>query len=138
MAVQPVRPALRLLLGQAACMAASCCSRVKWRFVPPHASVAMPAPCVWAHTLVGAGIVVRGGYLSCEAETSSSSGNLVGDAANWLKTGSLASEGLDEDLHTTTQAEHQVNGGLPLNVVVGKGTTILKLVAREQETPPRG
>jgi hypothetical protein len=68
----------------------------------------------------------------------SSSGKLVGDAANRLKTGRLSSEGLDEDLHTTTQAEHQVNGGLPLDVVVGKGTTILKLLVSEQETPPRG
>jgi hypothetical protein len=50
----------------------------------------------------------------------------------------LSSEGLDEDLHTTTQAGHQVNGGPLLDVVVGKGTTILKLLASEQETPPSG
>jgi hypothetical protein len=31
-----------------------------------------------------------------------------------------------------------VNGGLLLDVVVGKGTTILKLLANEQRTPPRG
>jgi hypothetical protein len=83
-------------------------------------------------------LVVRGGDLSCEAETGSSSGKLVKDAANWLKTGHLASEGLNEDLHTTTQAEHQVNGGLLLDVVVSKGTAILKLLASEQWTPPRG
>jgi hypothetical protein len=38
---------------------------------------------------------------SCEAETcrgGSSSGKLVGDAANWPKTGRLASVGLDQDL----------------------------------------
>jgi hypothetical protein len=64
-------------------------------------------------------------------ETGSSSGKLVGDAANWLKTGRLASEGLDEDLHTTTQVEHQVNGGLLLDVVVGEGMAILKLLASE-------
>jgi hypothetical protein len=81
---------------------------------------------------------VRGGDLSCEAETCSSSEKLVGDAANWLKTVRLASEGLGEDLHTTTQAGHQVNGGLLLDVVVGKGTAILKLLASEQETPPSG
>jgi hypothetical protein len=67
----------------------------------------------------------------------SSSGKLVGDAANWLKTGRLASEGLDEDLHTM-QAEHQVNGGPLLDVVVSKGTIILNLLAGEQWTPPRG
>jgi hypothetical protein len=61
----------------------------------------------------------------------SSSGKLVGGAANWLKTGCLASEGLEEDLHTTTQAEHQVNGGLLLDVVVTKGTAILELLANE-------
>jgi hypothetical protein len=83
-------------------MAASCCSFVTWRFVPPHASVAMLALCVWAHALVGAELLVRGGDLSCEAEKGSSSGKPVGDAANRLKTGRLACEGLDEYLHTTT------------------------------------
>jgi hypothetical protein len=74
----------------------------------------------------------------CEAEMSSSCGKLVGDATNWLRTGHLASEGLDEDLHPTTQVELQVNGGLLLDVVVSKGTTILKLLVNEQWTPPRG
>jgi hypothetical protein len=44
---------------------------------------------------------MRGGDLSCEAETSrggSSSGKLVEDAANWTKTGRLGSEGLDQCL----------------------------------------
>jgi hypothetical protein len=81
-------------------------------------------------------LVVQGGDLSCEAETGSSSGKLVGDATNWLKTGSPASEGLDEDLHSTTQEELQANGGLLLDVVVSKGTTILKLLASKQWNPP--
>jgi hypothetical protein len=48
---------------------------------------------VWAHTPVGAELVVRGGDLSCEADTCrarrtlvvgvSLVGELVGDAANW-------------------------------------------------------
>jgi hypothetical protein len=41
---------------------------------------------------------VRGGNLSCRAETcrgGSFSGELVGDAANWPKTGRLASVGLN-------------------------------------------
>jgi hypothetical protein len=67
-----------------------------------------------------------------------SCGKLVGDATNWLRTGRLASEGLDEDLHPTTQVELQVNGGLLLDVVVSKGTTILELLVNEQWTPPRG
>jgi hypothetical protein len=78
---------------------------------------------------------MRGGDLSCEG---SSSGKLVGGAANCLKTGHLASEGLDEDLQTTTQAELQVNGGLLLDVVVSKGMAILKLLVSGQWTPPRG
>jgi hypothetical protein len=45
-------------------MAASCRPRVTWRFASPHALAASPEPCVWAHALVGAGLVVRGGDLS--------------------------------------------------------------------------
>jgi hypothetical protein len=44
-------------------------------------------------------VVVRGGSLSCEAKICRgdfSSGELVGDAANWPKTGRLASVGLDQ------------------------------------------
>jgi hypothetical protein len=44
---------------------------------------------------------VRGGDFSCEAETSRgdpSSWELVGDAANWPKTGHLASVGLNQGL----------------------------------------
>jgi hypothetical protein len=58
--------------------------------------VASPESFVWARILVGARLVVRGGDLSCEG---SSSGKLVGDAAVRSRTGHLASEGLDEDLH---------------------------------------
>jgi hypothetical protein len=89
MAAQPVGPALRLLSWWAACMAASCCACMASRIAPPRASVAVLMLCVWVHALVGAGLVVRGGDLSCEAETccaGSSSGELVGDAANGPKT----------------------------------------------------
>jgi hypothetical protein len=94
MVARLVRRALRLLPGQVACMAVSCCFCVTWRFAPSSASVAMPELCVWPHVLVGAGLVVRGGDLSwrprlavrggdlsCEVEVGSSSGKLVGDAA---------------------------------------------------------
>jgi hypothetical protein len=77
MAARMVRLALRLLPGQAACMVASCCSRVTWRFVPSHAWVAMLARCVWAHALVRAELVVRSEDLSCEAETSCAKRRLV-------------------------------------------------------------
>ncbi len=48
----------------------------------------------------------------------------------------LASEGLDEDLHTstTTEAEDKVKGGLLLDVVVSKGAAILELLTSENET----
>jgi hypothetical protein len=86
MVVRLVRPALRLLPMQVACMAASCCFRVTWRFAPPHASVASLESCAWACAPVRAGdllreaetcramrrLAARGGDLSCEG---SSKGN---------------------------------------------------------------
>jgi hypothetical protein len=69
MVAQLVRPTLRFLARRATCMAAGCCICMTWRFVPPHASVAMLEPCVWAYTPVGTGLVVWGGDLSYEAET---------------------------------------------------------------------
>jgi hypothetical protein len=78
---------------------------------------------------------VRGRDLSCEG---SSSGKLVGDAAVWPRTGRSASDGLDEYLHAFPEMKHQVKGGLLLDVVVSKGTTILKLLASKQLTPHRG
>jgi hypothetical protein len=54
---------------------------------------------------------------------------LVGDAAVRPRTGHLASEGLDEDLHVFPETQLQVKSALPLDVAVSKGTTILKLLA---------
>ena len=45
----------------------------------------------------------------------------------------LAGEGLDEDLHATAQTEHQVEGGLLLDVVVGQGAAVLELLASEDQ-----
>jgi hypothetical protein len=87
--------------------------------------------CVWAHASVRARLFVPGRDLLCEAGTSSSSGKLVGDAATRPKTGRLASEGLDEDLHSFFETQHQVKGALLLDVAVSKGTAILKLLASE-------
>jgi hypothetical protein len=69
---------------------------------------------------------VRGGDLSREG---CSSGRLVGDAVVRPRTSRLASEGLDEDLHAFPETQRQVESALLLNVVVNKGTTILKLLA---------
>jgi hypothetical protein len=50
-------------------MAASCCTCVAWGIVPPRTSVVVLALRVWDHVPVGAGLVMRGGDLSCEAGT---------------------------------------------------------------------
>jgi len=46
----------------------------------------------------------------------------------------LAGEGLDEDLHATTETEDEVKSGLLLDVVVRESATVLKLLAGENET----
>ena len=51
-----------------------------------------------------------------------------------VKGDGLAGEGLDEDLHTTTESEDQVKSGLFLDIVVGEGTTVFKLLSSEDET----
>jgi hypothetical protein len=45
----------------------------------------------------------------------------------------LAGEGLDEDLHTTTESEDQVESRLLLDVVVAKGSSVLELLASEDQ-----
>ena len=45
----------------------------------------------------------------------------------------LAGKSLDEDLHTTSETEHQVEGGLLLDVIVGKSAAVLELLAGEDE-----
>jgi hypothetical protein len=74
-------------------------------------------------------LVVRGGGLSCEEETCHARRRLVGDAAVRLRTGCFASEGLDKDLHAFLETQHQVESALLLDVVISKGTAILKLLA---------
>jgi hypothetical protein len=71
MFARPVRHALRLLPGLVACMAASCCLRVMWRFAPSCVSVLAPELCIWALRTSRSrtcrarwGLVVRGGDLS--------------------------------------------------------------------------
>merc|ERR1719435_814816 len=51
--------------------------------------------------------------------------NLEGDG--------LASQGLDKNLHTSTETEHQMQSGLLLDVVVREGATILKLFAGKDQ-----
>jgi len=46
---------------------------------------------------------------------------------------SLAGQGLDEDLHSSAQAQHQVQRGLLLDVVIGQRAAILQLLASEDK-----
>ena len=58
------------------------------------------------------------------------------DGVSWLdiKGDGLTSEGLDEDLHTTSESEHEMEGGLLLDVVVGEGSAVLELLSSEDES----
>jgi len=51
-----------------------------------------------------------------------------------LKGDGLAGQRLDEDLHTTAKSEHEMEGGLLLDVVVGESSTVLELLASEDQT----
>ena len=58
------------------------------------------------------------------------------DGVRWLDVqgDGLAGQGLDEDLHSTTQSKHQVEGGLLLDVVVSEGAAVLQLLSGEDQT----
>ena len=58
------------------------------------------------------------------------------DGVCWLniKGDGFTSEGLDEDLHTTSESKDEMEGGLLLDVVVRKGSAILKLFTGEDES----
>ena len=58
------------------------------------------------------------------------------DGVCWLdiKGDSLTSESLDEDLHTSSKSEDQVESGLFLDVVVGEGSAVLELLTSEDES----
>merc|ERR1712083_817139 len=46
----------------------------------------------------------------------------------------LPGEGLDEDLHASPQSEHKMEGALLLDVVVGEGSSVLQLLASEDQS----
>jgi len=50
-----------------------------------------------------------------------------------LKSNSLASEGLDENLHTTSQPQDQMKGRLFLDVIVRKSSSILQLLTSKDQ-----
>jgi hypothetical protein len=51
-----------------------------------------------------------------------------------LQRDGLAREGLDKNLHATTQTKDKVEGRLLLDVVIRKGTTVLQLLSGKNET----
>merc|ERR1712088_722222 len=57
------------------------------------------------------------------------------NAVGWfdLESDGLASQGLDEDLHASSQSQHKMEGAFLLDVVVGKGSSILKLLSSEDQ-----
>merc|ERR1719515_577685 len=52
--------------------------------------------------------------------------NLEGDG--------LSSQGLDEDLHTSSQSENQMQGALLLDVVIREGSSIFQLLSSEDQS----
>ena len=53
--------------------------------------------------------------------------------AVWVVTAVWQLTSLNEDLHTSTKAEDEMQGRFFLDVVVGQGATILKLLAGEDQ-----
>ena len=51
-----------------------------------------------------------------------------------LESDGFSGQSLDENLHTTTETEDEMKGRLLLDIVVGKGTAIFKLLASEDKT----
>ena len=51
-----------------------------------------------------------------------------------LEGNSFSGEGLDEDLHSSSQSKDQVEGRLFLDVVVGKSSAVLELFSSEDKT----
>merc|ERR1711953_78272 len=51
-----------------------------------------------------------------------------------LQCDGLASQGLDEDLHTSTKSQDKMEGGFLLDVVVAQGATVFQLLTSEDKT----
>merc|ERR1712121_37642 len=51
-----------------------------------------------------------------------------------LQSDCLAGEGLDKDLHTSSQTEHKMESALLLDVVVGESTSIFQLFSSEDQS----
>merc|ERR1711933_669308 len=51
-----------------------------------------------------------------------------------LESDGLAGQSLDEDLHSSSESENQMKGGLLLDVVVGESSSVLQLLASEDQS----
>merc|ERR1719282_1801521 len=51
-----------------------------------------------------------------------------------LKGDGFASQGLNEDLHTSSQSKNQMQGTLLLDVVIGKGSSIFQLLSSKDQS----
>jgi hypothetical protein len=60
----------------------------------------------------------------------------VFDGVCWfnIKSDGFSSKGFDEDLHTTSKSEDEMEGRFLLDVVVGESSSILKLLSSEDES----
>jgi streptomycin 6-kinase len=58
------------------------------------------------------------------------------DGVGWLDVegDGLSGESLDEDLHTSSESEDEMEGGFLLDVVVGEGSSILELLSSEDKS----
>merc|ERR1711990_650077 len=58
------------------------------------------------------------------------------DGIRWLnvKSDSFTSQGLDEDLHTTSESEDQMESRLLLDVVIGEGSAVFQLLTGEDKS----
>ena len=58
------------------------------------------------------------------------------NGVSWLniKGDGLTSEGLDEDLHSSSESEYQVESGLFLDVVIGEGSAVFELLSSKDES----
>merc|ERR1712004_425224 len=50
-----------------------------------------------------------------------------------LQCNGLPSEGLDEDLHSSSEPKHEMEGALLLDVVIAESTAVLELLASEDQ-----
>merc|ERR1711974_414320 len=51
-----------------------------------------------------------------------------------LESDGLAGKSLDEDLHSSSESENQMKGGLLLDVVVGESSSVLQLLSSEDQS----